>query len=991
MRTIDRQNRNCRLKDFYMNLLGRGLREASVLALVMAMPAAGQPAPATTVPPPVTADVQGSEDAAAAAAMTAIADSAPPAEVEGGEGEIVVTGTFERGSVAGDIKAEVQLDAADIRAFGAGSLADLLQELGPQLRSARGRGGEPPVVLVNGKRVSGFAEIRNLPPEALERVDILPEEVALKFGFRADQRVINFVLRERFSAVTLELEPGLATDGGRQRFEGEGNLLRIQNGSRLSFEGEYERNGALLESARRIITPAGQPFSLAGTITGLGAAATASSFGEIDAALSSLLGVPTGLVGAPGAATARPLMLGDFSESAPNVAATTDLTPFRTLLPQTEDISLGATYNRNIAGVSATLSARFDSNNSEARLGLPGATLTLPAASAFSPFSGPATLLRYGTAAGPLLRQSGNDTGRIGVALNGDVGAWRWSLNANYERAVSDTLTDRGLDAAALQGRLDALDPAYNPFGAGAIAGDLLQDTARSANDLGETELVFSGSALSLPAGPVATTFKAGFDVRRQNASSNRGGIVQDVALGRDQGRFQASFDVPLTSVRNDVLPAIGDLSFNFNANLDQLSDFGSIMSYGYGLNWSPASRLRLLVSVSEEEAAPTIQQLGNPLIVTPNVRVFDLVNGETVDITRLDGGNAGLTADSRRVIKVGGNWQPFSKSELSLSVNFIDSRLRGQVSGFPTATPEIEAAFPDRFVRNDAGRLIQIDNRPINFAGADRQELRTGLTLFQALKPTNKELAEAEARRAQFSARRGEGGAAAGGQAAAGAGGPPGAGGAPSGRPPAVGGAGGGGRVGGLGGGRGGGGGRVFVSLFHTLHTVNRIRIREGVPDLDLLDGSATGARGGQPRHEVEFRVGANKAGFGGRLSMDWRSATTVRTDPASGALNDGDLRFGSLATMNLRLFVDLGQQRSLVRAVSFLRGSRVSLNIDNLANARLQVRNRLGDVPLGYQPDQLDPLGRTVALQFRKVFFAGVPARATAGGQTGGGAGRP
>lgn len=931
-------------------------------APAVSAPATGdQPAPATTAPPPAEPDADGSEDAAAVAAMDAMADTATPEAADGEENEIVVTGTFERGKVEGDIAPELQLDAADIRSFGAGSLADLLQELGPQLRSARGRGGEPPVVLVNGRRVSGFAEIRNLPPEALERVDVLPEEVALKYGYRADQRVINFVLRERFNALTVELEPGLATDGGRGSVEVEGNYLRLADDTRLSLEGEYERESALLEAERRITTPPqGLPFSFDGNIAGQGALATVSGFGEIDSALSALLGAPTGLVAAPAVAADRATTLNDFAGSVANLAETTDLTPFRTLLPQTERLSLGATYNRSIGSVSATLSGRFESNDSEARLGLPGAALTLPVGNPFNPFAAPVSVFRFGEGTGPLLRKTDAVSGRVGVALNGDLGDWRWSLNVNYDRAETDTLIDRGLDLAAVQARLDANDPAFNPFGAGAISGGLVQDRARSTTDLGEAELVATGSPILLPAGPVATTFKAGFETRRQGAFSDRGGAVQDISLGRDQGRFQASIDVPLTSVRDNVLSAIGDLSLNFNASIDQLSDFGSLTTYGYGLNWAPTDRLRLLVSVSEEEAAPTIQQLGNPLIVTPNVRVFDLVNGETVDITRLDGGNSALTADSRRVIKLGGNWKPLAKSELNLSVNFIDSRLRGQVSGFPTATPEIEAVFPDRFVRDEIGRLLQIDNRPINFAGADRQELRTGLTLFQAIPPTKKELAEAEARRAAMAARRAENSAQGGAQDGAQAG--PAAGGRPAGGRPA-----GGGRFG------RGGGGRVFVSLFHTLHTVNRISIRDGVPDLDLLNGSATGGRGGQPRHEVEFRVGANKGGLGGRLSVNWKAATTVKTDPSSLLPSDGDLRFGSLGTLDLRLFADLGQQRKLVQSMPFLRGSRLSLSVDNLTNARLQVRNRLGEVPLGYQPDQLDPLGRTVRLQFRKVFFAG------------------
>ncbi|MFX5252973.1 hypothetical protein ABTD06_19685, partial [Acinetobacter baumannii] len=80
----------------------------------------------------------------------------------------------------GDIPPEQQLGPADIRSYGVNSVAELLTELAPQTYSGRGGGGAP-VVLLNGKRISGFQEIRDLPTEAIARVDILPEEVALKY------------------------------------------------------------------------------------------------------------------------------------------------------------------------------------------------------------------------------------------------------------------------------------------------------------------------------------------------------------------------------------------------------------------------------------------------------------------------------------------------------------------------------------------------------------------------------------------------------------------------------------------------------------------------------------------------------------------------------------------------------------------------------------------------------------------------------------------
>jgi iron complex outermembrane recepter protein len=142
-------------------------------------------------------------------------------------------------------------------------------------------------------------------------------------------------------------------------------------------------------------------------------------------------------------------------------------------------------------------------------------------------------------------------------------------------------------------------------------------------------------------------------------------------------------------------------------------------------------------------------------------------------------------------------------------------------------------------------------------------------------------------------------------------------------------------------------------------------VLIRPGVPELDFLDGSAAGSNGGTPRHLVELQAGAFYRGFGARAEVNWQSGTTVR----GGA--DGDLDFSDLTTVNLRLFANLGQQRSLVQAVPFLRNTRISLDIDNLFDSRIGVTDASGAVPLSYQPDYLDPIGRSVRVTLRKQFF--------------------
>ncbi|HEX2763280.1 MAG TPA: TonB-dependent receptor [Allosphingosinicella sp.] len=786
---------------------------------------------------------------------------------------IIVTGQRPRGSVIGDIPPEIQLGRRDIRALGAGSIAELLDAIGPQTRSGRGRGEGMPIILLNGRRISGFAEIRDIPPEAIVRIDIMPEEVALKYGYRADQRVVNFVLRPRFRAYTGELEGGLATDGGRATYGIETSFLRISKNGRVNLSSEYQHSGSLLESERGIVQ----------------------------------------------------------ANPAPGI----ELGRYRTLIPETDQLNLGATVNRQLGDVSATLNGRLDLTGNEALLGLPRPSLAPPA----------------------LRRISEGRNGHLGLALNGVVAPWQWSVTGNYDRTRNETRTDT----------------------------DIGRDRSESTSQVGSLDAVANGPLLKLPGGPISTTVRAGFDARSLDSESTRGGIVTLRDLSRTHESAQVNVDVPIASRRRAVLKAVGNLSANFNAEVENFSDFGMLRTLGAGLNWSPLAPLSLIASVTDEDGAPAMQQLGDPVIATPGVRLFDFVRGETVEVTRVEGGNPALRADNRRVWKLGATLRPLSKQDLTLSANYTESHIVDQISSFPAATAEIEAAFPERFERDANGRLVRIDARPVNFARANRSELRWGVNFSMPVGP--------QPQPGQFRGRFGQGGrpggprgdapgqtsgtspqgqpqaqpqpAPEGGRQGRGEG---------SGSPRGAGGPGGGFRGGFGGGGRGfggPGGGRLQLALYHTWRFTDRVLIRPGVPELDFLAGSAAGSRGGRPRHELEFQSGLFKDGLGARLTANWQSATLVRGGTTTGAgTTSSDLFFSSFASVNLRLFADLGQQPA-ARKHPFLRGLRVSLAIDNLLDSRQQVRDGFGAVPLSYQPGYVDPLGRSVRLSIRKLFF--------------------
>ncbi len=180
------------------------------------------------------------------------------------------------------------------------------------------------------------------------------------------------------------------------------------------------------------------------------------------------------------------------------------------------------------------------------------------------------------------------------------------------------------------------------------------------------------------------------------------------------------------------------------------------------------------------------------------------------------------------------------------------------------------------------------------------------------------------------------------------------------------------GGGAGGMGGpgfgpgGRGGGGGRWNLALFHTIRIDETVRIAESGPVLDLLDGDSL-ASTPKPRHEMELRGGVYYKGFGLRLSGEYLGGSRV---DGSGAPGSSSLRFHPIATFDVRAFVDFGQQQSLVDKVPFLKNSRMSFSIDNIFDAQQRVTDDNGVVPLRYNPAFLDPAGRFIQIEFRKMF---------------------
>lgn len=949
------------------------------------------------------------------------APAAPPAEpTTPSYDEIVVIADRVRGQVETTSPPIVELTSEDVAAYGASSIADLVAQLAPQVGSGRGRGGQP-VFLVNGQRITNFRELGRYPPESIKKVEVLPEEVALKFGYPADQRVINFILQDNFASREIEAEYGQPTSGGYSAQEVEASLLTINGSKRLNASAGYERRTPLTEAERGIVQATGavapgaldpadfrtlvaRSATLTGNVTRTDALGDTPGSGNytlnaqvvrsVTNSLSGLETIPT--VGAIerrtatntyslGASLNKPL--GDW-QLATTLDATRGITRSSIDRPSANDRAITKTYTvdslATLTGqpaqlpggeLSLTLNAGYRLNgidSSDTRnVGAP-VSLDRRRASGGVSLGVPITSRRedFGAAIGDLsLNLSGglehlSDFGTLWNYTTGVV--WkpteRLGLQATWvAREAAPTLTNLGaativdfnvptFDFRNGQTVLATITTGGNPF----LLAEKQRDLKLSASydfDLFER----------------ANLLVEYFRNRSEDVTASFPLLTPDVEAAFP-GRVTRDASGNLTAI--DARPVTFDstrserLRYGFSvfgkvgkpASQGEPGGAGGAAGAGQGGGRFGQSAVAPPMPPAGGEGAPAVAAApgagqrgpGGPgggfdparfaemrakFCATPDGQVPDLTGVPEQMLARLKDENGNIDPAKVAALKArfcaadgaggpGGDgarrFDPARFAAMRTALGCGDEAKEPDIAGIP---PEILERLkgPDGTV--DPARLKEFKNRIC------------ALPAPAAAQPG-------------------------GGQ-----------GGSDAGRRGGGGGGGGGMMRFGPGGGGGDGQGRWSLSLYHTVNLESRIRIAPGGPVLDLLNGDATGTGGGLSRHQVQLEGGLFHKGIGTRLSGNWSSGTTVL---GSGLPGSSDLRFGDLATFDLRVFMALDQQKWLVGETpsSFWKGARLSFRVSNIFDAQQRVTDDTGTVPLRYQPGLIDPTGRFFEVEFRKVF---------------------
>jgi len=823
-------------------------------------------------------------------AVAAQAGSAPERAMPGTPPEVVVTAERLRGSAVGEGAPLAVLNPDAIRSLGATSITELIQRLRGLTTSSS---GAEPVFLLNGRRISGFDEMRNIPPEALERTEVLPEQDAARFGFPPTVRVVNFVTRKRFRSVSAQQLAGATTDGGGETNYAEATATAIDGPRRTSLTASYFRQNPVFQSQRDLAPDPDTPFAVQGNLA-------AADGGSLDPRLDALAGRPIRLAALPTDPAARGRL-----DAYAGGAAVSDIGPYRTLVGRNDTIRvdgvLAGTLGRKVGG---SLNLSMEARRVAGSNGLASAVLPVPAGSDGLPFARDLLLYRYQPDA--VLRQRNvNLNLHAAATLQGQAGRWTWDVTGTHDRVRTDTRSDLGGPPGA-----SSSDPA--------VAAQRVRLFGRTTTDTSVGKAVLNGPVARLPAGDALVTVNADLArsagrARRPDAAPPRPGGPAD--LTRITRAASVAVEVPVASASGQLVPVPGRLSVNGRLGVTGVSDFGRLANVGYGLTWSPIRPVQLTASVSDARTPPAIGLLTDPLLFSPNTPFFDFVTGDTAVVTVTSGGNPALAPERRRITTLGVAVKPFDAREFRVNLDYLDTRVTDQTAFLGAANSDFQRAYPGRFVRDAAGRLVSADLRAVNVARETERKLRLGINLWTPLGPKPPEPPPRDASSPASTP-------------------PP-----PPARPRPT----------------------LYVNATGTWRLSDRLVLTPGAPVLDLLDGATLNGTEGRARWDVEGNVGGSIGPVNGGVFGRLRGAGRVASPLAA-----SDLRFSGLFWMVL--YTSLDAEKLTGRP--WARRASVQVTVENLLNDRVNVRDRNGNTPNRFQGAFLDPSGRSIRLGARKLF---------------------
>lgn len=467
-------------------------------------------------------------------------------------------------------------------------------------------------------------------------------------------------------------------------------------------------------------------------------------------------------------------------------------------------------------------------------------------------------------------------------------------------------------------------------------SGSPILDSAKFLRSELSADIGVSGNIAQLSEGTLSGSARIELGTAEAKSFALRAVPEPDSQRTRDFARASLGLNLPIAGPDSSV----GRISASFNGTVTGFSDVTDTWALDASLDWAIDKNVRLSFFWSDQALPPTLEQLVQPRLISPNIRTFDFVAGETVDVDYITGGNPDLLNEERQAYQVRLSVQPFRRRDLTLNATFSSTRSDNAIAEFPLLTTSTTRAFPDRFTRSATGALQSIDFRPINFSRTGQDQIYWGLSFSRALgpvpagyQPQGYAIRSVDEAQQAFPdaviltappnsglARQAENLTS-----------------------------------------------RVFFDLYHTWYIRDTVRLARTGPTLDLLDGDAIDFLGGRRQHRIDLIGGVYRSGLGIRMKANWNSSTSLIDVTPDG---EQKIRFGDYAVVDVSFFANLAETFSISKKATWLKNTRVTFEVSNLFNQRPSAETASGSTPLRFQNTLLDPIGRTFSLSFRKVF---------------------
>jgi len=366
-------------------------------------------------------------------------------------------------------------------------------------------------------------------------------------------------------------------------------------------------------------------------------------------------------------------------------------------------------------------------------------------------------------ACGPREIETQTDTSRYLVAMEGSLPFAGWDYRIGASTAESQSKSKLGNGYFYWQPFANLINTGVlNPF---LLAGESQTAAATSAlqaiNARGvelyggkfsmtQTDAVASGPLFKLPAGEVLAAVGVDMRTEKYKFDGNQG-----INTSLSNWVFNAPFDNvnALAGAKRDIravfaeviIPVAKGLEVNLSGRQDNYTGFGNTSNPKATVRWAPNDRFLARGSYSTGFRVPTFNQLYNGVTESPYVGVGvvdpekcpSLVVNSTpgnpcnaITFNTLFGGKPDLGPENATMTTLGFVWQPLA--QFSAAVDYWSIERDGTIQSLPiigaTGLLANYALFRDRFIRNAAGTIVQVDQRWINAGETSTKGLEVSL-----------------------------------------------------------------------------------------------------------------------------------------------------------------------------------------------------------------------------------------------------------------------